>query len=105
MADNNETELLMKLNPAQAKQVVRQLDAQVLPEDHPAVPQLNSLFGAHTFFVDESGLKVLEPAGPSDAAVQTGISLADWGDAELTKLKAHEPEPTGVIVVFEEIKH
>ena len=107
MADNNETELLMKLNPAQAKQVVRQLDAQVLPEDHPAVPQLNSLFGAHTFFVDESGLKVLEPAGPSNAAGQTGevISLADWGDAELTKLKAHEPEPTGVIVVFEEIKH
>ena len=55
----------MKLNSAQLKQTMTQLDAaEVLPEDHPAVAQLNSVFGDHTFLVDQSGLKVLEPTEP-----------------------------------------
>ena len=97
----------MKLNATQVQQTMRQLDAQVLPEEHPAVPQLNSLFGEHTFFVDESGLKVLELADSSETDSQTGevVSLAEWSDPELTRLRAHEPEPTGVIVVLETIKH
>ena len=96
----------MKLNSAQVKQTVRQLDAQVLPENHPAVAQLNRLFGDHTFFVDESGLKVLEPTDASGMEGQTGevVSLADWSDAELTSLRPHEPELTGVIVEFEPTK-
>ncbi|MGV7212587.1 hypothetical protein [Bradyrhizobium sp. UFLA05-112] len=97
----------MKLNAIQVKETMRQLDAQVLPDGHPAVPQLNSLFGDHTFFVDESGLKVLEPTDSSAMESRTGevVSLADWSDPELTSLRAHEPEPTGVIVVFEPSKH
>jgi hypothetical protein len=93
----------MKLNSAQVKQTMTQLDAQVLPENHPAVAQLNGLFGEHTFFVDESGLKVLEPAEPQEMAGETGevISLADWTDAELTSLRPHEPQPTGVLVMLE----
>ncbi|OAF08252.1 hypothetical protein AYJ54_16120 [Bradyrhizobium centrolobii] len=97
----------MKLTSEQVKQTVRQLGAQVLPDEHPAMPQLNSMFGEHTFFVDESGLKVLEPAQSVGADRQSGevVSLADWGDSDLTRLMAHEPEPTGVIVVFEQMKH
>jgi|SRR5437588_126843 hypothetical protein len=103
----------MKLNSAQVKQTMTQLDAQVLPEDHPAVAQLNSVFGEHTFFVDQSGLKVLEPAEAPEIEAQTGqvgqtgqvVSLADWSDSELTSLRPHEPEPTGVIVVLEPSKH
>jgi len=94
----------MKLNSDQVKQTMTQLDAQVLPENHPAVAQLNGLFGDHTFFVDESGLKVLEPAEPQEmAAGETGevISLADWTDSELTSLRPHEPQPTGVLVTLE----
>jgi hypothetical protein len=94
----------MKLNSAQVKQTMTQLDAQVLPENHPAVPQLNGLFGEHTFFVDQGGLKVLEPAESEEMAVgETGevISLADWADSELTSLKPHEPQPTGVLVILE----
>jgi hypothetical protein len=105
--DVTETEQLMKLTSEQVKQTVNQLGAQVLPDEHPAMPQLNSMFGEHTFFVDETGLKVVEPTAPPGTERQSGevVSLADWGDSELTRLMAHEPEPTGVIVVFEHVRH
>ena len=97
----------MKLTSDQVKQTVHQLGAQVLPDEHPAMSQLNSMFGEHTFFVDQMGLKVLEPASAPDADRPSGevVSLADWSDPELTRLLAHEPEPTGVIVVFEHVRH
>ena len=74
----------MKLTSEQVKQTVNQLGAQVLPDEHPAMPQLNSMFGEHTFFVDEMGLKVLEPTGSPDTERHSGevVSLADWGDSD-----------------------
>ncbi|MGY4193244.1 hypothetical protein ACVMIH_002118 [Bradyrhizobium sp. USDA 4503] len=106
-AGTNEKEQRMKLNSTQVKQTMTQLNAQVLPDDHPAVAQLNSVFGEHTFFVDTSGLKVLEPAQTSDMPGQTGevVSLAEWSDPELTSLRPHEPEPTGVLIALEPSKH
>ena len=100
----------MKLNATQLQQTLNQMDAQVLPEDHPAVGQLSNLFGDHTFFLDESRLKVLEPTGPaveSNMQAETGevVSLADWSDASLTSLRPHEPESTGVVVVFRDSQH
>ena len=100
----------MRLNAVQVKQTLSQMNAQVLPEDHPAVGQLSDMFGDHTFFLDESGLKVLEPtksAGADSTEAQTGdvVSLADWNDASLTSLKPHEPELTGEVVVFKESQH
>ena len=94
----------MKLNATQVKQTLTQFDAQVLPDDHPAVTQLNDLFGDHTFFLDSGGLKVVEPAeAPEMEAPPTGevVNLADWSDATFTSLKPHEPELTGVVVVLE----
>ena len=92
----------MKLNSIQVKQTLSQFDAEVLSDNHPAVPQLNDLFGDHTFFLDSSGLTVLEPAETPEMEVQTGeiVSLASWSDATLTSLKPHEPEPTGVVIVL-----
>jgi hypothetical protein len=97
----------MKLNSAQVKQTMTQLNAQVLPDDHPALAQLNSVFGEHTFFVDTNGLKVLEPAARPDVEGQAGevVSLAEWSDPELTSLRPHEPEPTGVLITLEPNKH
>lgn len=97
----------MKLNSTQVKQTLSQMDAQVLPDDHPAVTRLTDMFGEHTFFVDESGLKVLEPAEAPETDAQSGevLSLADWTDATLTSLKPHDPEPTGTTIVFSEVKH
>jgi hypothetical protein len=93
----------MRLNSTQVKQTLSQFDAQVLPDDHPAVTELNNLFGDHTFFLDGGGLKVLEPAEAPEMQGQTGeiVSLADWSDATLTSLKPHEPELTGLVIVLE----
>ena len=93
----------MRLNSTQVKQTLSQFDAQVLPEDHPAVTQLSSLFGDHTFFLDGSGLKVLEPSEAPETDAQTGevVSLADWSDPSLTSLRPHEPQSTGVVIVLE----
>jgi hypothetical protein len=92
----------MKLNATQVKRTLSQLDAEVLPDSHPAVPQLNTLFGDHTFFIDSDGLNVLEPAETPEEG-QTGkvVSLASWSDATLTSLRPHEPEPTGVVIDLE----
>jgi hypothetical protein len=94
----------MKLNPTQVKQTLSQFEAQVLPDSHPAVPELSDLFGDHTFFLDSGGLNVLEPAeAPAEMEAQTGeiVSLASWSDESLTSLRPHEPEPTGVVIVLE----
>jgi hypothetical protein len=92
----------MKLNSTQVEQTLSQMQAQVLPDDHPAVAQLTDVFGDHTFFLDGGGLKVLEPA-ETHSDVQSGnvVSLADWTDSTLTALSPHTPEPTGTVVVFQ----
>ena len=97
----------MKLNTAQVNETLTQIDARVLPDDHPAVGKLSELFGDHTFCVDESGLKVLESTGSAEAETQAGsvISLADWSDATSSTLRAHQPTPTGVVVVLSQSKH
>ncbi len=93
----------MKLNATQVKRTLSQFDAEVLPDNHPAVPQLNSLFGDHTFFIDQDGLNVLEPAQTPEVEGQAGevVSLASWSDATLTSLRPHEPESTGVVIALE----
>lgn len=96
----------MKLNSTQVKQTLNQMNAHVLPEDHPAMTQLTTVFGDHTFFVDERGLKVLEPA-EVETDMESGevLSLADWSDSTLTSLTPHEPESTGTVVIFREVRH
>jgi hypothetical protein len=93
----------MKLNSTQLEQTLSQFEAEVLPDDHPALQQLSGMFGDHTFFLDNSGLNVLEPAGMPETETSTGeiVNLANWSDATLTSLRPHEPEPTGVLVVLE----
>jgi hypothetical protein len=93
----------MKLNSNPTEQALSQFEAEVLPDDHPAQEQLSGIYGNHTFFLDGSGLNMLEPADTAETKAQTGeiVSLASWSDATLTSLRPHEPEPTGVLVVLE----
>ncbi|MCP4616836.1 MAG: hypothetical protein GY844_10385 [Bradyrhizobium sp.] len=97
----------MRLNEAQVRQTLTQMQAEVLPDNHPATAQLTDLFGDHTFFLDQGGLKVLEPAETSTSDMQSSqvVSLADWSDSTLTSLKPHAPEPTGTVVVFDQMRH
>jgi hypothetical protein len=93
----------MKLNSALVERTLNQFDAQAIPENHPVVPQLNSLFGDHTFFLDGSGLSIVEPT-EADNGAQKGqvVKLAGWQDSDRTSLVPHEPEPTNVLVELEE---
>jgi hypothetical protein len=91
----------MKLTSAQVQQTLRQFPAQVIPEDHPLVPRLNDLFGEHTFFLDNDGLSIVEPAADiswTETHTARVVNVANWGDDTLTSLAPHEPEPTDSVV-------
>lgn len=92
----------MKLNSALVERTLNQFEAQAIPENHPVVPQLNSLFGDHTFFLNGDGLSIVEPRETTDAGAQTAqvINIANWNDADKTSLIPHEPEPTDMVIVL-----
>jgi hypothetical protein len=106
-SDATDQELAMKLNEVQISRTLSQFRAQVLTDDHPAAAQFSELFGHHTFFLDASGLNVLELIQVPGTEAQDGevIRLADWTDAEFTSLTAHQPEPTGVVICLKDVRH
>jgi hypothetical protein len=62
----------MKLTSAQVERTLGQFEARAIPDDHPVIPQLNDLFGEHTFFLDRNGLNIVEPAeAAAGAAAQS----------------------------------
>ena len=93
----------MKLSSEKVNQALGQIDAQVIPENHPTVPQLTELFGEHTYFLDGTGLAIVEPAEKPDGADEAGqvVRVASWSDPSMTSLKPHEPQPTDTVVVLE----
>ena len=97
----------MKLNETQITKTLAQFRTQVLAEDHPAVAQFSEMFGQHTYFVDAKGLYVLELLEVPGMQAENGeiVSLADWSDADFTKLITHQPEPTGVVIHLAEVRH
>jgi hypothetical protein len=97
----NREEQAMRLTPEQVERTLDQFDAQAIPEDHPVLPRLNEVFGDHTFFLNSTGLNVVEPTEPASGA-DTGVvfNLADWSDEDLTKLAPHPPQATEVMVVL-----
>lgn len=93
----------MKLNATQVEHALTQFDARVVPVGHPVDAELIELFGDHTFFLDNSGVSILQPPEAPDEGVESGeiVSLAEWTDATFTKLRPHEPQPTGVVIELE----
>src|SRR6201987_5572565 len=94
----------MKLNSAQLERTLGQFEARAIPDDHPVIPQLNDLFGEHTFFLDRNGLNIVEPAeATAGAAAQSAkvVNLANWRDDGLTGPSLHEPETTDIVIPFE----
>ena len=93
----------MKLSSAQIEQALDQFEAEVVPETNPVIAQLIRLFGEHTYFLDQSGLSIIEPAGYEqqngrDGPMGVVVNIADWTDAGSTSLVPHEPEMTSVLV-------
>ena len=68
----------MKLTSAQIERTVGQFEGQAIPEDHPVVPQLNDLFGEHTFFLSSTGLNLGAGGGqPGRGAVRQGCERCE----------------------------
>ena len=88
----------MKLTSAQVERTLSQFEAQAIPDNHPAIPQLTNLFGDHTFFLNDNGLSIIEPAPEVPQAARV-VNLANWSDENL--LAPHEPEPTDAIIELE----
>jgi hypothetical protein len=93
----------MKMNPAQIEQTLNQFDAQAIPAGHPAMPQLERLFGGHTFFLNNKGLNIVEPveAAQNDRPRGVVVNLASWTDETKASLEPHEPESTDLVVDLE----
>jgi hypothetical protein len=93
----------MKLNSAQIEQTLTQMNAEAIPPDHPVVPQLERLFGDHTYFLDSSGLSIVEPVEnePDKGPMGVVVNLANWTDAKAPKLAPHEPESTDLVIALE----
>jgi hypothetical protein len=81
----------MKLSAMQAQRLEQQIDAEIIPEDHTLLPQLERAFGRHTFFLDSEGLNIVEPS-PVDRQVGNVVKLASWIDENHTTLEPSEPE-------------
>jgi hypothetical protein len=95
-------EKTMRLNATQVERTLAQFDGSVVPDDHPINDDLSRVFGDHTFFLDDSGLNILEAADVPEVGAEAGeiVNLAYWSDANLTQLRPHEPEPTGVVIIL-----
>ena len=94
----------MKLTSTQIERTLTQFRGEAIPDNHPVIPQLNSLFGEHTFFLDRHGLNIVEPAeAAAGAAAQSAkvVNLGSWSDDDPTGLELHEPEATDIVITFE----
>ncbi len=89
----------MKLNSELVERTLGQIEAKAIPEDHPVFPKLKDLFGDHTFFLDASGLNIVELM---EEKPRTGklVNLASWDDADPPHLQPHIPETTDVLIEF-----
>ena len=88
----------MKLAAAMVAQTLDQYDAKVIPDSHPAAAQLSNRFGDHTFFLDDSGLTIIEPAEETELTTGVVVNLASWSDGERSALEPHAPEMTDIVV-------
>jgi len=88
----------MKLNVAQKKNVENQVRVEALPDEHPAARQLRDAFGDHTFFLDSTGLNIVEEDPSSDDSNGNVVRLASWKDDQLKELVRHEPEVLPITV-------
>ncbi|MFX4220523.1 MAG: hypothetical protein ACMVO3_05785 [Thalassobaculum sp.] len=92
----------MKLTTDQTAAVQRQTGADPLPEDNPAIGQLQEIFGEHTFYVAEQGLVVPEPM--PDEETEEAVTddpvefllVAIWAGEDRQSLQPIEPQRTGI---------
>ena len=92
----------MKMTSEFLQLTAAQLNAQAVPESHPALPQLKELFGDHTFFIDSHGLNIVEPEDHARNGMVVGIvfNIATWSKDSPEHLVTHEPEQTPLEIIL-----
>jgi hypothetical protein len=67
------------------------------------MPQLQRLFGDHTYFLDGKGLNIVEPVDEErEGRRAVVVNLADWDNrAEKNNLEPHPPEVTDLVIDLE----
>ncbi len=90
----------MRLTTRQIEHTLDQIEAQAIPDDNPAIQQLNRTFGDHTYFLDEDGLNIVETIDNPENGGETTtvVKVGSWTDATHTTLMVHEPEVTDLLV-------
>ena len=73
----------MKLDKTQISLVEEEFETEAIAQDHPAMERLESVFGSHTFFLDGSGLSIVEPHADGNDAKATVLRLAKWSEDEV----------------------
>lgn len=87
----------MKLDGAQLKHVEDQLGVEAVPDENPAMPKLQEVFGDHSFFVDAAGLNIVEPKPDGAGAEAAVLKVASWAE-DGQSLQVHEPQILSVTV-------
>lgn len=94
----------MKMNSAQIEQTLQQFKAQPIPAGHPVMPQLERLFGDHTYFLDGQGLNIVEPVDEEQDGGRRAVvvNLANWDDrTKKNSLEPHPPQVTELVIDLE----
>ena len=99
----------MKMNSAQIEQTLQQFQAQAIPPGHPVMPQLERMFGDHTYFLDGKGLNIVEPVDEEQDGGRRAVvvNFANWEDrTEKNNLAPHPPEVTELVIDLEaDLRH
>jgi hypothetical protein len=82
----------MRLDSDMVERALDQFEAKALPNDNPVVPKLNEMFGDHTFFVNNDGRHIIEPA-EADHLIGDVLATADRSG-----LRPQEPDATDITV-------
>ena len=95
----------MRLSNAQVRDVLHQMKAKVVPADHPVVPQLEAIFGLHTFFLRDEGLHVVErgEVQPPEGEAALVVKIAQWTDPQHTALEPLPAEIAGAVDIGPEM--
>jgi hypothetical protein len=96
---NQNWSMRMKLDSELVERTLGQIEAEAIPEDHPVIPKLKDLFGDHTFFLDISGLNIIEPM-EEKPRIGKLVNVASWDDTDPPHLLVHVPESTDVLIEF-----
>lgn len=94
----------MKLSGHEIKRVHVTMQAEPMPDDHPALPHLKTYVGDHTFYIGSDGVFIWEYAdgdGEEDERINA-LRVASWADSGKRTVAIHQPQQTETVIKLSE---